>query len=545
MNITEILRDHARTRPRAAALIDEHRGRLTFAELEEESSRGTELLKQTGIKPGDAVLVFCPVSAELYIILTALFRKGAVAMFLDPSAGRKHIEQCCSLLKPAALIATSKAHLLRLISPAMRRIPVKFTVGLPVPGAVQWSRAANAKPHTEIYRCDTDAPALITFTSGSTGKPKAAVRSHGFLLAQHATLERTLRLTAGESDLVTLPVFGLANLASSVTSIIPAVDLRFPGRIDAARVMAQIHKHQPRSTAASPAFLERVVDHCERTGERLSSFKKIFTGGAPVFPPFLERLQRIAPCAEIVAVYGSTEAEPIAEISRRDISRDDLDAEMNGRGLLAGMPVEEIQMRVVRDQWDEPSTEFAIESLRARETGEIIVAGDHVLKGYLNGEGDSETKIHVAGRVWHRTGDAGYLDERGRLWLVGRCSARVEDGRGVIYPFTVECAATCFPQIRRTAFTLHQGRRVLCIEVDRMNEEELNALKEKLSWAALDEIRIYPRLPVDARHNAKIDYPALRRLLDRSPLTAQVPSFGNPYLPSQIRNPKSQKSLNT
>lgn len=523
MNITEILRDHAQTRPRAAAIIDAHRGTLTFAELEIESSRGAALLKQSGIKPGDTALVFCPVSAELYVILTALFRVGAVAMFLDPSAGRKHIEMCCSLLNPAALIATSKAHLLRLVSPALRRIPVKFAVGLPVPGAAGWSRAASVKPSAEIHRCDTDKPALITFTSGSTGTPKAAVRGHGFLLAQHAALERTLRLTAGESDLVTLPVLTLANLASGVTSIIPDVDLRFPGRIDAARVLAQIREHQPQSTAASPAFLERLVDHCDQRGERLSSFKKIFTGGAPVFPRLLERLQCVAPRAEIVAVYGSTEAEPIAEISCRDISRDDLDLEMKGRGLIAGLPVEEIQLRVVRDQWNQSSTEFEIESLETGETGEIIVTGDHVLKGYLGRQGDSETKIHIDGRVWHRTGDAGYLDERGRLWLVGRCSARVKDGRGVIYPFAVECAATCVPQIRRSAFTLHRGRRVLCVEVDRMSEEELNTLKEKLSWAALDEIRIYTRLPVDARHNAKIDYPALRRLLDRS-LMAQSPS---------------------
>ncbi|HEY7546911.1 MAG TPA: AMP-binding protein, partial [Blastocatellia bacterium] len=154
MNIIEILRDHARARPDEAAIIDARRGTFTFAELEKESSRAAALLNHAGIKPKDAVLVFCPVSAELYILLTALFRVGAVAMFLDPSAGRKHIEQCCSLVKPAALIATSKAHLLRLVSPALRRIPMKFSIGFPVLGAVSLSRAAKMTPDADIHTCD-------------------------------------------------------------------------------------------------------------------------------------------------------------------------------------------------------------------------------------------------------------------------------------------------------------------------------------------------------------------------------------------------------
>lgn len=523
MNISNILLKQSSERPSSAAIID-GKNALTFAELEMRSGRVASLLNQSGLKRGDTVLVFCPVSAELYVILIALFRLGLVPMFLDPSAGRAHIEQCCALNRPAAIIASARAHLLRLISPALRSIPVKFSVGLRVPGAINWSHVESMQYYNHIEPCDSDTPALVTFTSGGTASPKAAVRTHGFLLAQHRVLAESLRLKAGEADLTTLPIFALANLASGVTSIIPDADMRRPGEIDADPVITQIRKHKPQRTSGSPAFLERLVDWCEEKGEKLSSLERIFTGGAPVFPRLMRRLQSVAPRATITAVYGSTEAEPIAEISLYDISQTDLGAQTKGRGLLTGRPVRDIKLRIIRDRWGTSlgpytSWEFECECLPAGEIGEIVVGGSHVLRGYLSGQGDRETKIKVDGEIWHRAGDAGYLDSQGRLWLVGRCSAQVKDERGSLYPFSVECAVAEITQIRRAAFASHQGCRVLALELSgSLDETDLSALKENLAWAKLNEIRIYKRLPVDRRHNAKIDYTALPALLDTLPV---------------------------
>ena len=111
--------------------------------------------------------------------------------------------------------------------------------------------------------CGSDAPALISFTSGNTGEPKAALRTHGLLLSQHRAIEQNLALVPGEVELVALPIFVLANLASRVTSIIPSVDLRRPDRIAPAPVVAQIRDLGATRTAASPAFYERLADYCE------------------------------------------------------------------------------------------------------------------------------------------------------------------------------------------------------------------------------------------------------------------------------------------
>src|SRR5262245_46197159 len=108
MNLARTLDAHVRARPDAAAPIDTFRGRTrrtTFARLDQLAARAARLLADSGLRPGDAVLVFVPMSAELYVALLAIFRLRLVAMFLDPSAGRQHIERCCELHAPRALIA--------------------------------------------------------------------------------------------------------------------------------------------------------------------------------------------------------------------------------------------------------------------------------------------------------------------------------------------------------------------------------------------------------------------------------------------------------
>lgn len=523
MNIVERFLHQAASRPDAPAIIETRRGRsrrITFSALDQATRQAAAMLHDAGLRAGDGVLLLQPMSIDLYVALIALFRLGLVATVFDPSAGRAHIERCCAMASPRAFIGSSAAHLLRILSPAIRRIPLCFAIGSPVPGAQTWHHSTRCVPWDALLPCEETTPALLTFTSGSTGQPKAAVRTHGFLLAQHDVLADSLRLHAGAVDLTTLPVFVLANLASGVTSVIPDADLRTPGAIAPAPVLAQLAAFHATQTAASPAFLERLADDCLRRHATLPGLSTIFTGGAPVFPHLLTKLQAAAPTAEIMPVYGSTEAEPIAHISAHEIREEDYAAMQVGKGLLAGLPVPGIRLRILRDQWGHsvgPYTAdlFVTACLPVGEVGEIVVSGAHVLPGYLNGEGDAETKFDVDGVRWHRTGDAGYLDAHGRVWLLGRCAARIEDARGTLYPFSVECAALTHPSIRRVAVVSHRKQRLLVVETTR-RDPDLAALLRTLAWAQLDAIHVIPRLPLDKRHNAKIDYPALHRLLDRT-----------------------------
>jgi acyl-CoA synthetase (AMP-forming)/AMP-acid ligase II len=518
MNIAEILLQRAAELGDSAAIVDVRRSRdryFSFRELDETTASVARQFRDADLKRGDGVLLLHPVSAELYLVLVALFRLGCAAIFLDPSAGREHVERCCAIFPPKAFFGSPRAQLLRWTLPALHRVPKAFCSGW-FPGTQRLHLRTGAKPLREIVALPPEAPALITFTSGSTGQPKAALRTHGFLLAQHRVLEASLALQPGRRNLTTLPIFVLANLASGVTSFLPDADLRWPGKIAAGPVLAQMRRHKIETTAASPAFISRLLDECERSSATIPVISSVYVGGAPVFPGLLRKAKQFCPQAEITAVYGSTEAEPMAEVALSAISNEDFDGMEQGKGLLTGRPVSSISLRVIREQWGVP-----ISALDARmferlmvasgEPGEIVVSGAHVLPGYLKGEGDAETKFEVDGVRWHRTGDLGYMDAAGRLWLLGRCNGKIQDARGTLYPFAVECAAMQTPAIRRAALAAVDGRRVLAIETTETVSPE--AILSSLSWARLDEVVFLDHVPVDKRHNAKVDYVALARKL--------------------------------
>lgn len=517
MNIACILHEQALRFGDRPAIVERDR-RITFAELDRSAGAAADDLAEAGLAAGMRALVFSPMSIDLYTTIIGMFRLGVTAVFVDPSVEAAVLAACIGQVRPDAFVAIPRAHLLRLRSAALREVPIKVAIGGFVPGARGVGRRSS-EARRPVAPCEGSTPAIITFTSGTTGQPKAAVRTHGFLLAQHRALVESLGLQAGDIDLTTLPIFLLANLASGVTSIIPDANLRAPGAIDPAPVLEQIRIERPTRTVASPAFLDRLVTHAAAGGHRLDTFERIFTGGAPVFPSTLDAIAGVAPGASIVAVYGSTEAEPIASIDRQDIGASDRAAMQQGAGLLTGAPAPSIQVRILPDRWGtaidaQMPGAFDRQALGPDRAGEIVVCGEHVLAGYLEGIGDEDTKIAVGQHVWHRTGDAGYLDQQGRLWLLGRSAAKVSDDHGVLYPFAVECAASDVAGVRRSAFVQRRGRRALVVELEDEGSPVRDTLLGRFAWAHLADVLTVSRIPVDRRHNAKIDYPALRKMIE-------------------------------
>src|SRR6478672_10555238 len=203
-NVVELFLTQARSRPAAIALIDRRRGQdrsTTFAELEDQSARIATLLSARGVGAGSPVLLFHPPSAELYAVIIAIFRLGAVAMVVDVSAGDGTLAAACRELPPAALFASGRALLLALASAPLRGIGVKVTSAGFALGAARLAAARDLARHERVAAATGDTPALVTFTSGSTGAAKGAVRTHAVLGAQREALGG-VAAGPGERDLV-------------------------------------------------------------------------------------------------------------------------------------------------------------------------------------------------------------------------------------------------------------------------------------------------------------------------------------------------------
>ncbi len=514
MNVAEILNQSLRTSADKTALISgvgKSRRDLTFAQLVAEVDVHIQEFRSRGLKPGDKVLLAVPVSIETYVAMLAILKAGLVVIFIDPAHGAAEVARCLRAYPPAAIVGTRAMLFLRFLSPEIRRIPVRIIAGT-VRGESQDSSPAQNR--------STEDSALLTFTSGSTGEPKAVVRTHGFLRQQLDILNRVASPQPSDIDFVAMPMFVLFNLANATTSVIPACKMKRPGRADPRILLTQLKAENATTIVASPALLERLADYCLKYRQSIPRLRRISTGGGPVGPTLPERLAAVARNAEIKTVYGSTEAEPIASVNKDDMSIADRRAMRIGAGLLVGRPVQGCDVRIISSRNGVPlgpfsESEFKSLALPQGEIGEIVVSGRHVLSGYVDPVRNRETKIEVDRSRWHRTGDAGYFDTDGRLWLVGRCAAVIRDSRGAVYPFQVEYAVGAVRGITRAALISDQGERVLVIETS-AKEFTSDCIRAARCVAdkQIDRIVTVRCIPMDRRHDSKVDYPALKRLLE-------------------------------
>jgi acyl-CoA synthetase (AMP-forming)/AMP-acid ligase II len=513
MNLFATLQAHARHAPDRLAIIGpaEH---ISFGELELRASRLAGALAMHGLKRGDRVAVLVPVSEHLYVVLLALLKLGATAVFVEPALGPAELVRCCARAAPRAFIGVWRAHLLRLRSRVLRQVPLAVVAGRGVvPGAVsldelirEGSSRASARP------VDDPAPALLTFTSGTTGAPKAIARSHALLLAQHQVLTAAFPVHASDRGLSAAPLFALHDLAAGATAVLPPGGLRSGIPRDTKRVVMAVAADEVTLVRANPRFCEALAGACATTGIRLPRIRALFVGGAPVSASLLERALAILPNAEIHVAYGSSEAEPIAAIAAGDVVAEAAPLTALGRGYCVGEPVAPTTVRI--DRAREPTAFPSPPPATAPSVGEIVVAGPH-----------------VNATAWHRTGDTGYLDARGRLWLLGREADRVCRAGLAVHAYSVEPLVESLPFVERCALVgiadpLLGERSVLVVGTRRPSLLERSVRSrwrdEIVRLCAsrgipIDEVRWTHAMPLDPRHRSKVRRDELRRRLASSP----------------------------
>jgi olefin beta-lactone synthetase len=502
-NIIRLFLETAASYPYKTAIIGK-KDSVTFAELKMQVYQTSAYFRSEGLQKGDRVLVFVPMSIDLYRIVLALFNIGATAVFLDEWVNKKRMEECCRVAGCKGFIGIFKARILSFFSSELRKIPVRM--GSSFPGNIFTSDESTEAANKN----DT---ALITFTTGSTGIPKAAKRTHGFLAAQFDALRETIDPSADDVGMPALPIVLLINLAAGCTSVVADFKASRPDKLKPEKVIRQLQLHKVTRIEASPFFIRKIAEYCIEKNISLSHIKKIFTGGAPVFPSEVEIYRKAFTDSQIKIVYGSTEAEPVSSADSSEISEHR--KELNG--LYAGRPYQKAEVKIIRikDQaiFCNSEDEFQQLLLPPLETGEIIVSGPHVLTEYFNNEEAlKRNKIFISGKCYHRTGDSGYIDPDGLLFLTGRVSELIHSEGVIISPFIYE---RTLQEIEGIA----TGTVIYTDKIHLIIEKNPGAVTEKIcseihkTGLKYDKLSFVKKIPRDPRHNSKIDYSRIRKIL--------------------------------
>lgn len=501
-NIANLFFEAATKHPEHTAIIHNDK-RITYEELEKDVLKTAEYFKQKGIKKGDRVLIFIPMSIELYRIVLALFSIGAVAVFLDEWVSKPRMELCCKIAQCKGFIGIMKAQVLRFFSKELRAIPINLKINA-------YKKIVSESKQQLIDGCDLEDTALITFTTGSTGTPKAAKRTHGFLKEQFDALIEKIDPKPEDVDMPVLPIVLLINLGAGATSVITDYKASKPHQFKPQKVADEIVKYKVNRLTASPFFIKELSKHLIKQTLVLDSIKKIFTGGAPVFPGEANLYQKAFSHASIQIVYGSTEAEPISSVIAHELIQETENKLTNG--LLVGVPYHKTEVKIIPLS-DEAISINSIKELaqcQTNEIGEIIVAGPHVLKEYVNNEAAlKRNKIFVDGKVYHRTGDSGYLNEHGQLYLTGRCSTLFQQNEKYVCPFLLENYFQTLPGVEIGTILHKNHQTIVALELTDNSKKTSTEEKVKKLNVTIDRVVFLNKIPRDPRHNSKIDYEKL------------------------------------
>jgi acyl-CoA synthetase (AMP-forming)/AMP-acid ligase II len=536
----------------------------TFAELEADVSRIARGLTAWGVPTGTRLALLLRPGIEFVTLVFALLRAGMVIVLVDPGLGRQNLIRCLTDAQPEGFVAIPVAQAARL---CLRRKFPRARWNVTIGRRWFWGGITSADlrrlgdeipsgsadsllaPRSSLPATCPDDPAAIIFTSGSTGPPKGVLYTQQMFDTQVAEIQAMYGIEPGGVDLACFPLFALFNAAMGVTTVFPDMEFSRPASADPKKLLEAANDWRVTQAFASPAVWRNVGDHCELTGDRINSLRQVFSCGAPVNAHVIRKtLGCVAPDAKMHTPYGATECLPVSTIEAAEVLGETAARTGQGAGVCVGRKFDTIEWRIIRII-DEPITTIdEAEGLPAGEIGELIVRGPQVSREYVtcveanasakiesteygvqSAEGSGPSPLptpHSPLSPWHRTGDVGYLDEHGRFWYCGRKSQRVESAAGPLFTECVEGVFNRHPEVELSAMVGvgRAGDQLPVIAVKfkpdlcalRHSGGELLADFSKLAATVIPasticDWMVFEELPVDIRHNSKIDREFLRK----------------------------------
>ncbi len=500
---------------------------LTFAQLLDLTNHYAYALTTYGITVGDRVLVGIKPGFELMAVTFALYKMGAVPVFIDPGMGKEGLLKCIEQAKAKAMVAEFKAHLISMIyKKYFATVKIFVNVGKFSGGKIKSLKKFRGNfGHFETVKTESDHIAAILFTSGSTGTAKGVIYTHSTFAHQIKIIRNCYKVTTNDVDMSIFPLFALFAVSMGMPTVIPDMDFSRPLKAKPWRICQIIHDQGVTFSFGSPAFWDKMADFCMEKKVEFPSLRALLMAGCSVSGELHQRfLDHLLPSgADVFVPYGATEALPMTSFSGSEVLSMTKEKSDNGAGTCVGyLTSDKLAMKIIQIN-DEPIENFE-ESLElpAGQIGEIIVRGVVVTKEYFdNDAANAKAKIKQGRYVWHRMGDLGYLDEEGLLWFCGRKVDRVKLKNIELYTDQCENIFNNHPAVKRSAlvswknFSGEMEAVIIIQPIDLQilkNSQKMGELSEELLklgrgfevTESISRVLFKETFPVDVRHNAKI-----------------------------------------
>jgi len=419
----DVLTHRARTTPERTAMIDAASGeRWSYRDLDDAVDTLAASLDDLGVSLGTRVGVLLSTRPASVRLLHAIWRLGGVAVPLNVQQSDVQLTRQAQRADVDALVCSSQT------AATATELGVELTVSIDDPSGVDAADVgqlpdAAAENLVPISR-DVDSLALLLFTSGTTGDPRGVRLTRENVLASAEASAYRLGVAPGDRWLCCLPIYHMGGLAPAVRTALYGTTLVVQREFDAKETAAVIAEHGITGVSLVPTMMKRLLDADWAPPDHLDA---VLLGGAPASESLLDRaLDSDVP---VYPTYGTTEtASQIATATPRQA------ADHPGT---VGQPLVTTTVRILED--GEPAD--------VGETGELVVSGPTVTPGYL----DDDCTVEAFDDYGFHTGDVGYRDEDGRLWVVGRLDDRIVSGGENVDPETVAAAIRDHPDVGEVA----------------------------------------------------------------------------------------------
>ncbi|MFW2380890.1 MAG: alpha/beta fold hydrolase, partial [Acidimicrobiales bacterium] len=488
-------------------------------------SRG---LAAVGVAPGDRVAIMVPPGVELTVVLYACWQAGVTAVLVDAGLGIGNIHRAMKSAAPHWLVGIPPA---LVASRALRWTGTRIVAGEMDSRLRTTLKVAHSLREIELKgepagagtSLHSERLAVVGFTSGSTGPSKGVQYTLGQLVAQRDAIKNLYGIGPHDRLVAAFAPFALYGPALGISSVVPDMEVTSPSTLTASALGAAAAQVNATIVFASPAALENVVATASlmSTAERqaLVGVRLVMSAGAPLRLELLQSVAELAPDAEIRAPYGMTEVLPVADLSLADrVDRG------SGEGSCVGKPIEGVAVRIhPLDERGVPASESTSEP---GVLGEVVVLAPHVKERYDRLWWTEHRSLTSDG--WHRTGDIGQLDADGFLWISGRVQHVITTASGPVAPIPIEHAAERVTGVARAAAVGigPVGSQVVAVvlQVSKAGRNPLAepSLTERVRHQVARAGAAHPAavlvtswVPVDKRHNSKVDRTRVARWAER------------------------------